>query len=160
MGICSEDMIPTSFISQERFESGSFSFESNNASYGQGENESTFAKSELDVPNRIEDWFVNRAEIESLKSFTENIDAQNINNDGADVSERDNGIYYDSNQKLDTGKELKCGMMRSEDSSLMDNEDIGFTNEGYVSTEFSENGGETVVVNGHDSNTTETNENQ
>lgn len=160
MGICSEDMIPTSFISQERFESGRFSFESNNASYGQGENESTFAKSELDVPNRIEDWFVNRAEIESLKSFNENIDAQNINNDGADVSERDNGIYYDSNQKLDTGKELKCGMMRSEDSSLMDNEDIGFTNEGYVSTEFSENGGETVVVNGHHSNTTETNENQ
>ena len=160
MGIYSEDMIPTSFISQERFESGRFSFESNNASYGQGENESTFAKSELDVPNRIEDWFVNRAEIESLKSFTENIDAQNINNDGADVSERDNGIYYDSKQKLDTGKELKCGMMRSEDSSLMDNEDIGFTNEGYVSTEFSENGGETVAVNGHDSNTTETNENQ
>ena len=159
MGMCSEDMIPTSFISQERFESGRFSFESNNASYGQGENESTFAKSELDVPNRIEDWFVNRAEIESLKSFSENIDAQNIYNDGADVAERDNGIYYDSNQKLDTGKELKCEMMRSEDSSLMDNEDIGSTNEGYVS-EFSENGGETVVVYGHDSNTTETNENQ
>ena len=41
----------------------------------------------------------------------------------------------------------------------MGNEDVGFTNEGYVSTEFSENG-EEAVINGHDSNTMETNENQ
>ena len=152
-------MIPTSFISRERFESGRFSFESNNASYGQGENESTFAKSQLDVPNRMEDWFVNRAEIESLGSCNENIEAQNSNSESADISEKDNGIYYDSNQKLDTGKELKCGMRRNENCSLMDNEKIGFTNEGYVSTEFSENGEETIV-NGHVSNTMETNENQ
>lgn len=159
MGISSENMIPTSFISRERFESGRFSFESNNASYGQGENESTFAKSGLDIPHRIEDWFVNRAEIEPLGSCNENIGTQNINDEGADASERGNGIYYDSNQKLDTGKELKCGMKRNEDCSLMDNEDVGFTNEGYVSTEFSENG-EEAVINGHDSNTMETNENQ